>query len=190
MAKKEVTQPGTCYLCGEKFTQADLIKHIRKTHIMAGDGEACLLLKVEGADNPDYWLLLDMPANCKLSVLDAFLRRIWLECCGHISAFRTRHEYVISMNRQIGTFNANSKIQHDYAPIMTTTLSITVLGVSTRPKQRDKVRLLARNDSFVYTCNDCGQLASLTAETFDPDYRRIYMCEDCVSAMDPKSYNR
>jgi hypothetical protein len=31
---------------------------------------------------------LEMPASEELDTLDAFLRSIWLECCGHLSAFR------------------------------------------------------------------------------------------------------
>lgn len=46
MAKTVVTQPGTCYLCGEKYTQADLIKHIRDVHDVLGNDQLCLLVKV------------------------------------------------------------------------------------------------------------------------------------------------
>ena len=31
---------------------------------------------------------LELPASEELDTLDAFLRFIWLECCGHLSAFR------------------------------------------------------------------------------------------------------
>lgn len=34
-----------------------------------------------------YWLYLEMPARATLTDLDGFLRDIWLECCGHLSAF-------------------------------------------------------------------------------------------------------
>jgi len=34
-----------------------------------------------------YWLDIEATADAALSKLDAFLRRIWLECCGHLSMF-------------------------------------------------------------------------------------------------------
>lgn len=43
---------------------------------------------VEGKYDPQYWLHLDVAGNAQLEDLDQFLRDIWLECCGHLSAFR------------------------------------------------------------------------------------------------------
>ena len=34
-----------------------------------------------------YWLHLEVQGDVRLTVLDAFLRAIWLECCGHMSQF-------------------------------------------------------------------------------------------------------
>jgi hypothetical protein len=44
-------------------------------------------LLVEGRYIKDYWLRLEVPAATSLQNLDRFLRGIWLECCGHMSAF-------------------------------------------------------------------------------------------------------
>ena len=46
-----------------------------------------LHLQVEGRSLPMYWMHLDVPASTTLEALDQFLRDIWLECCGHLSAF-------------------------------------------------------------------------------------------------------
>jgi hypothetical protein len=35
-----------------------------------------------------YWLELEVNSLAKLSDLDAYLRAIWLECCGHLSTFK------------------------------------------------------------------------------------------------------
>ena len=42
---------------------------------------------VEDRDDPSYWMHLSVPQSTKLLQLDTFLRRVWLECCGHLSAF-------------------------------------------------------------------------------------------------------
>jgi hypothetical protein len=45
-------------------------------------------LVVEGQYERDYWLHLQAPANRTFGELDGLLRAIWLECCGHLSAFK------------------------------------------------------------------------------------------------------
>lgn len=44
------------------------------------------LLRVEG-EHGLYWLGVEAKASARLRHLDQFLRRIWLECCGHLSKF-------------------------------------------------------------------------------------------------------
>lgn len=63
-----------------------MTKHL-KTHLK-DDGNARLFhIAVEGIYRPEYWLHIEIPAGAKLKELDQFLRDIWLECCGHLSAF-------------------------------------------------------------------------------------------------------
>ena len=45
-------------------------------------------LVVGGRYAPMYWLHLDASAEATLEDLDGYLRKCWLECCGHRSAFR------------------------------------------------------------------------------------------------------
>jgi hypothetical protein len=55
----------------------------------AREGEPAPLfrLRVEAAGDPSYWLDVEVKAEARLRVLDRFLRDVWLECCGHLSAF-------------------------------------------------------------------------------------------------------
>lgn len=46
-----------------------------------------LHIVVEGRDSPEYWLHLQASAKATFGELDSVLRRIWLECCHHMSAF-------------------------------------------------------------------------------------------------------
>jgi hypothetical protein len=41
----------------------------------------------EGRYLPEYWMHFEVPADSKLTDLDDFLRKVWVECCGHLSAF-------------------------------------------------------------------------------------------------------
>jgi hypothetical protein len=93
----EWVSQGQCNLCGETFAKAGMTRHItacRKSHALKkldGRGKArktnLFHLMVEGTYAPVFWLHLAVPANAALRDLDQFLRDIWLECCGHLSAF-------------------------------------------------------------------------------------------------------
>ncbi|MCM1525550.1 MAG: hypothetical protein NC120_13975 [Ruminococcus sp.] len=80
---------GNCYLCGNELGKTAMKNHILKEH-SEKEGQECRLLKIEGAYNKNYWLYVDIPTSSALSTLDNFLRKIWLECCGHMSAFRSQ----------------------------------------------------------------------------------------------------
>lgn len=68
---------GNCYLCGVELGKTAMKNHLLKAHGEPNSEQACVLLKIEGAYNKDYWLYIDIPADKPLSVVDTFLRKIW-----------------------------------------------------------------------------------------------------------------
>lgn len=93
------TSTGTCSFCKEEIDKRKMTQHLkyckqRAAAITAGQKSApeqktrLFHLLVEGRYNPQYWMHLEVPASEPLETLDRFLRDIWLECCGHLSAFR------------------------------------------------------------------------------------------------------
>ncbi|MBP1921713.1 hypothetical protein J2751_000706 [Halorubrum alkaliphilum] len=77
---------GDCFHCGEAYTKHGMSRHLRAC-LPESPGESTLHLRVAGARRTDYWLHLAVEADATLATLDSFLRRFWLECCGHMSAF-------------------------------------------------------------------------------------------------------
>ena len=66
------------------------LKACWKQHTLAVPSKATrrwFHLVVELRHAPDYWLHLQAPADSTFGDLDRLLRAIWLECCGHLSAF-------------------------------------------------------------------------------------------------------
>ena len=51
--------------------------------------EALLLLRAEARGVSTFWLDMAVRHDAKLTDIDRFLRRTWLECCGHMSEFST-----------------------------------------------------------------------------------------------------
>lgn len=89
--KRRRTSRGLCALCGAEFGKAQMTRHLEKHHAeqeaAPGVRARRFHLVVEGRHSPEYWLHLDVRADATLKDLDSFLRGIWLECCGHLSAF-------------------------------------------------------------------------------------------------------
>ena len=140
------------------------------------------LLKVEGADEKAYWLYLDMPVSAALKTLDRFLRDIWLECCGHESAFFVGNYEQLSKNTMVGMLRDGLKLHYEYDFGSTTELTITVVGTLLRPKQRRSVRLLGRNEPIRFLCGKCGKEADWICCECEWADQYPYFCEDCMES--------
>ena len=85
------TSHGKCKFCGGTFGKQAISRHLKsctKRPQPTTEKKTLLYhLMVEGRGMPMYWLHIEMPATARLSVLDYFLRDIWVECCGHLSVF-------------------------------------------------------------------------------------------------------
>lgn len=165
---------GTCYICGAELGKTAMKNHLLKIH-SGGEGQECRLLKIEGAYDKDYWLYVDMAADKTLRTLDAFFRKIWLECCGHLSEFRGAGK-----SSQIGRFSEGDQFLHLYDMGSTTETLITVIGTTWRPPQREAVRLLARNVPPQFTCVGCGAPAAYFCTECQWDIDNPFYCKSCA----------
>jgi len=170
---------GNCFICGAELGKTAMKNHIIKTHSEKGDGQSCCLLKIEGAYNKDYWLFVDIPFEKTLDSLDKFLRKIWLECCGHLSAFRGSGQREIGKARKLKDFSAGDYFMHEYDFGSTTEILITIVGEITRPAQKDAVRLLARNVPPQPICALCTKPAEYICIECMCDYDNPFYCKEC-----------
>ncbi|GHV93097.1 hypothetical protein AGMMS50268_36000 [Spirochaetia bacterium] len=188
MDKPETT--GNCFLCGEELTKIKMKNHVLKSHLSGQKGEKVLFIKVEGAYQKEFWLLLDIALNATLEDLDEFLRQIWLECCGHMSGFYPTTDNFgmdeFDMDTKIKTFAAGKKLLYRYDFGSTTTLLVTMLDNCIRPPQKDAVRLLARNVPPEIRCVKCGKPAECFCPVCDCEHGRetAYYCEECYELHD------
>lgn len=153
-----------------------------------GGDERCFLLKAEGAYYKGYWIYFSVPADAALSAADSFLRRIWCECCGHLSAFRLDDEWYdededdFGMSRKLSSFLIGDKLPYEYDFGTTTDIIVTIVGECSRPAQREEAQLLARNVPPRDICAKCGapatQLDVFEGETF---------CDKCAESLDEET---
>ena len=189
---------GECYLCGESYTKRGMSRHLRSCLPEPSDGTTMYHLRIAGAQRPDYWLHLLAEAETLLSDLDSFLREVWLECCGHLSAFTvgtTRYEKSYddqesaiglggerqSMDFALGAIDrvtAGVEFTYEYDFGSTTTLELRVLdggdwSLDEREIQRTDASETARNGIVLLARNtppeiECGNCGKPATKVCQP----------------------
>lgn len=157
---------GTCAGCKEELPKSLMTEHLAAC---LRPGQERLHVVVEGLHAPDYWLHLALTPKATLRHLDGFLRRIWLECCGHLSEFEIDGERYVSQS--VGDYDARSMgvalahvvptgtpLIHTYDFGTPTPSRLRVLGMLECRPGRELVRLLARNLPPRIDCS-CGASA-------------------------------
>jgi hypothetical protein len=191
---------GKCNFCGSTFSKTAMTKHLKEckqknsvskaSSTGKGAGKAkSFHLVAEGRYAPEYWLHLEVPANAKLTTLDNFLRNIWLECCGHMSAFTIEGQvYSVepmdelddkSMNVRLDkVLEQGMKFFHEYDFGSTTHLILKV--VSEEESEGKDIQVLARNEPPPIPCDSCGKIATkVCTECLYSD--EGWLCDECAA---------
>lgn len=169
---------GTCLLCKAEITKKSVSAHLDSCPELgkrddASREEGVFRMLVEGKDSPKYWLCIDAPAHMALKTLDKFLRRIWLECCSHMSAFKIDGityypdseskcecggEDMKFALREVLRPGARFSYEYDFGT--TTELSLSVISRRQGATANGKVEILARNLQPNMKCRFCGKTAT------------------------------
>lgn len=179
---------GTCSLCSHAAARAAMPAHLEEcapSRDSAGAPELLVQLLFEGADDPRYWLIIEARGSATLRQVDALLRRTWLECCGHMSAFRVGRAELSKSGPIQSVLRPGVLFEHDYDFGSTTTLRATALGGREGVRVRSPARILARNTPIAWTCSECPAPAALVcpfcsaeeAAVFCEGHARTHRCE-------------
>lgn len=186
---------GTCFLCNGTFSKGGMSRHLKTcmTKKVARDQakvKDCLHVQVEGRYLPQYWMHLELPLGATLAELDLFLRNIWLECCGHLSAFRIRGQsYSVAPDGDFSDKSMRASLArvvgigeyftYEYDFGSTTELTLRLVGKTKKNFPDKKIVVLARNDEPVYSCDYCGKIAvELCSQCIYDDAG--WLCEECA----------
>ena len=180
MPRKQATT-GSCSLCKADLKTATAAKHLTACLAKTSGRTDYVIVRAEGSgiDGDDYWLYAAVPAECTLKDLDRFLRRTWLECCGHMSAFRSGR-MSIPMSTKVGQFDIGEKLIHEYDFGDTTELVITFGEIVTSGKLpgREKIKIIARNKHPKKLC-ECSETAQYICPMCAYDGEG-WLCPDCA----------
>lgn len=173
---------GTCEICGKGFEKAAMTRHLAscwraETAATASETQGgretgrTFHLVVEGQGLASYWIHLAAPAWTTLESLDRFLRKLWLECCGHLSAFSTAEvEYLSEEPEEPNQRTMRTPLREVLRPGMalryeydfgsTTELSVRVIAERPGAAWVHGIVLLAQNDAPRIPCASCGRRAT------------------------------
>ena len=194
---------GDCVYCGREMTRSGLARHLGtcpgRLEVQAEADrsrrhrQTLYHLQVQDAWMGSFWLHLEMRGNATLDDLDYYLRAIWLECCGHLSAFELGHVTYTqifdddmlmgderAMNVRVGAlFQPGMEIPYEYDFGTTSHLVIKVINQRTgKPTTSNPIVLMARNKFEPPPCMECGKPAThLCAECLQE--REDGRCELC-----------
>jgi len=166
---------GKCNLCGEMAGHASMTRHLQA----CGPPEASGLssasrkqtpgpnfhLAIEGRNAKAYWMHVAVPLTAPLSKLDDFLRHIWLECCGHLSAFEVGGKRYasepmdeeMSMRARLSeVLEVGMKFSYEYDYGSSTALVLKVVALREQGLPKGAVQLLARNEAPQVGCQRCS----------------------------------
>lgn len=194
---------GKCKYCGKEYMAGYMSRHLssckeRQKRLAEEKGKrqcGYFLLYISAKYNSDYWLFLEMRDTATLKELDDFLRDIWLECCGHLSAFDisgTRYEVMPaetflwgepakSMNCKLkSVLETGMTIDYEYDFGSTTELLIKAVDYRTGCMQKEKITILSRNNPVEYLCMECGKKPARLLCTECYWEGEGFLCEDCA----------
>lgn len=172
---------GKCSYCGSEIAKSGATKHLsacpkRKTIIEEAErkkakSETLYHLRVQDAWRSEFWLDLEMRGSGTLKDLDHYLRRIWLECCGHMSRFSVggwRGNEIPKKRRISEVFDRGVQLTHIYD--FGTSSETLIKAVGTRegpPTTTRTITLMGRNLMPEAKCMDCEQPA-------------LWLCMECL----------
>lgn len=159
-------------------------------------------LRVQEAWGSLFWLDLEIKADARLGDLDRFLRDVWLECCGHLSAFTigsVRYEVEVavydlpvglfdgprprSMHARLGeVVRPGLAFRYEYDFGSTTELKLKVAGVRQGRIGRRSLRLLARNEPAAWQCAVCAAPATEICTWCTEELQSPFFCKEHARA--------
>lgn len=193
---------GICRFCLKKYSGAGMGRHLSACKTRRDRNELELkearkkykIYHIKISGYKWYWLHIEIPGNAILSDLDEFLRGIWLECCGHLSAFTISgviyddqrnldtfsfgHMSSESMNKRLySVLNVKDTFSYEYDFGSTTYLDGNVLAVREGYLGKNKIRILARNNPYDFECEHCGEKGiGICAECEE------FVCDQCLDS--------
>lgn len=180
---EELISDGKCVYCGKLFQQNVITRHLAK-HLSAlekeipSEEERVYHLSVKAGE---MFLQVLVKGSATFKTLDTFLRKIWVDCCGHMSNFRHKNFNISMSEKFFRVLTLKLKFDYLYDYGSTTSFVLTVAGVY-KLDQKENVLLLSRNEPLKIMCRVCNKKPATsicTVHMYETD--KYFFCDDCAT---------
>ncbi len=198
-----VQTKGFCKYCGKEYTRSGMLRHLeackdRKNKLAAETQKRkCRYFQIviAGKYVKDYWLIVETSENTTLKELDEFIRDIWVECCGHLSAFTIKgiqYESYPNADKFWGMPSKNmnyrlkdvvevgDSILYEYDFGSTTELILKIHSCREGQKKNHEIVILSRNNPPEIICSNCGQREAKWVNPEEYYGEKPFWCEQCL----------
>ena len=198
---------GFCKYCGKEYTKSGMLRHLaacknRKDKLEEETAKRkCryFQITISAKYDKDYWLIVETSENTTLKELDQFIRDIWVECCGHLSAFAingTQYESCPDTDSFWGppSKNMNYRLKdvvdvgdtfgYEYDFGSTTELVVSIHSEREGEKGKREIVIVSRNNPSTIICSHCEKNK---ADFVNPEgfYEgKPFWCEECLKKED------
>ncbi len=188
---------GTCFLCRKDISSSKMTTHLKSCRVKnsslllnekrkgaTSNQHSYFLLKIQGKYEKEYWMYIEIDSTSEITLLDMFLREIWVECCGHLSCFEVAKKIISSSDEEefygakvsgwvkrkknpyeqpvSNLFRTRKKVSYQYDFGTTTDLDILKMDERVaKDKNKQPILLLARNKPQERSCTLCNKNAAL-----------------------------
>ena len=133
------------------------------------NGKDAYLVVVSDTIPATFWLYIRAHKTATLMDIDALIRTTWVECCGHLSAFRSKEDsYMVmamegddpgtkTMEENAAKALAKSRtLEYEYDFGTPTMLAVRAAGACSSAGMKRTAEVVARNSKLVLDCGTCG----------------------------------
>jgi len=181
MADKLISE-GKCLYCGSIVTQRSMGTHLKK-HLLQLENEnptaegTVFHLYIRAAE---MFLHVLVKGEASFKHLDAFLRKIWMECCGHLSQFYQGDSKIGLIRKFDQVLVPGLKLEYDYDFGSTTSVSLQVVG-SYKTNLKENVLLLSRNEPLQIMGYKCEKKPATAICTIHIEEDEGFYCDTCAA---------
>ena len=180
---------GICNFCKGTVSGTGMTRHLQscasRMQAQAREKKQGKVFLMKASAGP-FWIYFDADGSSTLKKVDSFLRDLWLECCGHLSAFIIGDVHYASQPQQeYGDRSMNVALEkvltpslefiHEYDYGTTTQLSLKCISVRTS-KAEGSINILARNNLPEFACVECGKPAKEICSQCEGDGLLCKLC--------------
>lgn len=200
-----VQTKGFCKYCGKEYTKSGMLRHLqackKRSAKLAEEKRKriCQYFQVviTGKYQKDYWLIVEASENTTLKELDVFIRDIWVECCGHLSAFMIHGEQYESnpdtdpfwgkpsrnMNYRLkDVVDVGDNFLYEYDFGSTTELVLSIHSCRDGEKKNNEIVILSRNNPPKILCSNCEQNEAKWVNPEGYYEGEPFWCDECLKA--------